>query len=83
MGQKAIDLVVQRIRIGEIHQADRTPRDLVLVSRPDAALGGADLGSRDASRLAMRVELAMQRQNQWDILGDLEISRRHLDSLVA
>ena len=81
VGEQAIDRVVQRVGIGEVHQADRAPGDLVLVSRADAALGGADLGSGDASRLAMRVELAMQRQNQRDVLGDLEVGRRHFDAL--
>ena len=31
----------------------------------------------------MRVEFAMQRQNQRDVLGDLEVGRRHFDSLAA
>ena len=31
----------------------------------------------------MRVEFAMQRQNQRDVLGDLEVGRRHFDALAA
>ena len=81
--EQAIDLVVQCVWIVEVHQADRASRDLVLVSWADAALGRADLGSGDASRLAMRVEFAMQRQNQGDVLGDLEVGGRHFDALGA
>ena len=83
MGEQAIDLVVERIRIGEVHQPDRPPRDLVLVGRADAALGGADLGPAGVPRFAMGVEFAMQRQDQRDVLGDLEVCRRHLDPLAA
>src|ERR1700722_13389586 len=81
--KQAIDLVVQRVGGGEGHQADRAPRDLVLISGANAAFGGADLGSGDVSGLAMRVELAMQRQNQRDVLCDLEVGRGHFDSLAA
>ena len=83
MGEQALDLVVQRIGIGEVHEPDRAPGDLVLISRADAALGRADLGSGDAPRLAMGVKFAMQRQNQRDVLGDLEVGRRHFDALRA
>ena len=81
MGKQATDHVVQRVGIGEVHQPDRAPRDLVLVSGPDAALGGADFGSGDASELAVGVEFAMQRQNERDVLGDLEVGRGHFHSL--
>ena len=81
MGEQAVDLAAERIRVGEVHEPDRAPGDLVLVSRTDAALGGADLGC--AAGLAMGVEFAVQRQNQRDILGDLEVRRRHLDPLPA
>ena len=81
MRKQAIDLVVQRVGVGEVHQADRAPRDLVLIGGANAALGGADLCSRDASELAMRVEFAMQRQISGDVLGDLEVSRRHFNAL--
>src|SRR3984885_3854831 len=81
--KQASDLVIQRVGIGEVHQADRAPRDLVLISGADAAFGGADLGSGDASRLAMRVEFAMQRQNQREVLGYFEVGRGHFDSLAT
>ena len=81
MGEQAIDLAAERIQVGEVHEADRAPGDLVLVSRTDAALGGADLGC--AAGLAMGVELAVQRQDQRHVFGDLEVRRRHLDPLPA
>ena len=56
--------------IGEVHQPDRAPADLVLVGGADAALGRAD-AVRVA--LAMRVEFAIERQDQRDVLGDLEV----------
>src|ERR1700733_3067180 len=81
--KQGIDLVVQRVGGGEVHQTDRAPRDLVLISGANAAFGCADLGSGDVSGLAMRVELAMQRQNQRNVLCDLEVGRGHFDSLAA
>ena len=81
MRQKPGDLVVERVGIGEIAEADRAPADLVFVGRADAALGRADLGAALAAFLAMRVEFAMQRQDQRDVFGDLEIVRRHRDAL--
>ena len=42
MRQQAVDLVRQRIEIGEIHQADGAAADLVFIGRADAAPGGAD-----------------------------------------
>ena len=35
------------------------------------------------ARFAVGVEFAMQRQDQRDVLGDLEVCRRHLDPLAA
>ena len=36
MGQQAGDLAVELVGLGEIHQADRAPPDLVLIGRADA-----------------------------------------------
>ena len=83
VGEQAIDLVVERVRVGEVHQPDRAPGDLVLVGRADAALGGSNLGSTGVPQFAMGVEFAVQRQDQRDVLGDLEVRRRHLDPLAA
>ncbi len=83
MGEQTIDPVVEPIRLREIHQPYRAPGDLVLVGRTNAAPGCADLGSAHAGRFAMGVEFAMEREDERDILGDLEIVRRHLDALAA
>ncbi len=74
MRQQPLDLVRQRVEIGEIHQPDRAAADLVLVSRADAAPRGADRGDRIAG-LAERIELAMQRQDQRDVFGDAQVFR--------
>ena len=80
MRQQAVDLLVERAEIGEIHQADRAAADLVLIGRTDAALGGADARA-GVGGLAQRVELLMQRQDQRDVLGDAQIVRRDRDAL--
>ena len=59
MRQQTIDLVRQRVEIGEIHQPDRAAADLVLVGRSDAAPRGADRGDR-VGGFADRIEIAMQ-----------------------
>ena len=56
----------------EVHDADGAAADLVLIGRADAALGGADLAVAGL-RLAQRVELAVERQDQRRVLGDAEI----------
>ena len=83
MGEQAVDLGVELVGFGKVHQADRAPADLVLIGRPDAALGRADLDAGDVRGFAMRVEFAVQREDQRDIFGDLEIVRRHFDALRA
>ena len=42
MGKDALDLGLEARQILQIHDADRAPADLVLIGRPDAALGRAD-----------------------------------------
>jgi len=44
MRQQAVDLVRQRVEIGEIHQANGAAADLVLIGGSDAAPRGADRG---------------------------------------
>jgi hypothetical protein len=80
MRQQAVDLVRQRLVVGEIHQADGAAADLVLIGRADAAAGGADRGCRICG-FAQRVELAMQRQDQRDVLGDAQIFGADGDAL--
>ena len=83
MGEQARDLAVERVRFGKVHQADRAAADLVLVGGADAALGGADLDPFAGRQFPVRVELAMQREDQRDVFRDLEIFWRHLDALAA
>ena len=80
MRQQAVDLVRQGIEIGQIHQPDGAAADLVLVGRADAAPCGADRGE-DAGRLPERIEFAMQRQDQRDILGHAQVFRADGDAL--
>ena len=46
--EQSFNLVVERVRLRQVHETDRASGDLVLVGRPDAAFGGADLGSANA-----------------------------------
>ena len=59
MRQQALDLVRQRVEIGEVHQPDRAAADLVLIGGADAAPRGADRGDGVAG-FAQRIEFAMQ-----------------------
>ncbi len=82
MRQQTLDLVRQGLRVGEVHQADGAAANLVLIGGANAALGGADR-SRLVGILAHGIELAMQRQDQGDILSDAQIVRRDRDTLAA
>src|SRR5438477_9682951 len=81
MRQQAVDLFTKRAKIGEVHQPDRAASDLVLIGRPDAALGRADAGAR-VGGLAQSVELLMQRKDQRHVLGNAQIVRRDLHALA-
>ncbi len=80
MQQQLVKLVGQGLRLGQIGDPDGPARDLVLVGRPDAASGGADLAIA-ARRLARPVERRMHRQDQRRVLGDPQRVRRHVDTL--
>jgi hypothetical protein len=81
MRQQAVDLVRQGVEVGKVHQPDGAAADLVLIGRPDAAPRGADRGAR-VGGLPQRVEFAMQRQDQRDVLGDAQIFRADGDALA-
>ena len=83
MGEQARDLAVERFGLGEIHQPNGAPADLVFVGRADAALGGADLHAAEVRRFAKRVEFPMQRENQRDVFGNLEVIWRHFHAKGA
>src|SRR5262249_51520418 len=63
VGQEALDLAPERQRVGEIHDADRAPADLVLVGRADAPPGRAYARERTGG-FTDRVEFLVQRQDQ-------------------
>ena len=71
MGQQALDLAPERQRIGQIHDADGAPTDLVLIGGADAAPGGADARERIRG-FANRVDFLVQRQDQGRVLGDAQ-----------
>ncbi len=81
MRQQPIDLAVEHLQVGEIHQPDGAPADLVLVGRTDAAAGGAD-GALAGRLLARDVELLVQRQDQRGIFGDAQIVAGDRDALL-
>ena len=64
----------------EVAHADRAATDLVLVSRTDAAPGGADLALARGV-FAQAVEIAVERQDQRAVVGDAEVVRGDLDPL--
>ena len=80
--QQAIDLAVEHLQVGEIHQADGAPADLVFVGRADAAAGGAD-GALAAMAFSRATSSSlMQRQDQRRVLGDAQIFGRDGDALL-
>ena len=81
MRQQPIDLVRQRVEIGEVHQADGAAADLVFIGRADAAARGTDRRA-GVGGFAQRIELAVQRQDQRDVLGDAQVFRADGDALA-
>src|SRR5262249_40587694 len=74
IGEQTGDLEPQPFAIGEIHEPNGAPPDLVLVGGADAAFRRADPGIL-APAFPYAVELAMQRKDQWRVLGDAQIVR--------
>ncbi len=83
VGEQAFEPALDGIGIGQVADPDRAAADLVLISRADAAPGGADLQPVAEGILAHAVELAVDRQDQRGIVGDAQGLRRHLDALAA
>ena len=80
--QQPVDLDRQGFQACQIHHPDRPPSDLVLVGRPDAAARRADLGAGVGGCVfAEPVELAVQRQDERRVLGDLQAVGRDVDAL--
>ncbi len=77
---QAVELRFEIVEMGQVAHPDRPAADLVLVSRADAAPGGADLALA-RRRLAPHVEVAVDRQDQRAIVGDAEVVRGDRDAL--
>src|SRR6266702_4562542 len=73
-----LDLRRKALRHQKVAQADRAPRDLVFVGRPDAAAGGADFRGA-LRRFARDVDRRVIRKDQGTGLGDAQ-ARRNLDA---
>jgi hypothetical protein len=69
--QQLVDLLGQQGGLGEVAGPDGPAADLVLIGRADAAAGGADLGVAE-SLFAGLVQVAVDRQNEGRVLGDLQ-----------
>ena len=80
VSEEPVDLHRQCRGIREVDDANGATADLVLVSRADAALGGADR-LRRVGALARRIELAVERQDERGVFGEDEIFRRHRHAL--
>ena len=80
--QQLVQLVGQRLRLGQVAHADGAAGDLVLVGRADAAARGADLAVA-ARRLPRAVQGRVQRQDQRGVVGDAQIGGRHVQPLRA
>ena len=72
MRAQPVELRFEMVEMRQIAHADRAAADLVLVSRTDAAPGGADL-ARSGGRFAQPVEIAVDRQDQRAIVRHREV----------
>ena len=80
MKEQGVELFRDHLGVGEVAEADRPAADLVFVRGTDASPGGADLGSPKRV-FAGLVEVAMQRQDQWSVLGDSHVFGADVDAL--
>ncbi len=79
MQKKLLDLLWQQVRFRQVAGPDCAPSHLVLVSRADAPPRGADLGVAQGLFTCL-VEIAVDRQDQRRVLGDLQRFRRQVDA---
>ena len=73
MGEQAVDLGVERCQFRQIHHADGSAANLVLVGGADAAHRGADFRSGGGGILAQSVKLAVDRENQRRVFSHPQI----------
>ena len=81
VGAEAVKLGFERVEMRQIANADRAAADLVLVSRADAAPGGADLALA-CRRLAQAVQIAVERQDQRAVVRNRQILVRDRHALA-
>ena len=78
----ALQFFFQQFRVSKIAHTNRTPRNLVLISRADAAFGGAK--RLVAERFFHRsIERLVHGQNQRGIFRQYQILRRNINALFA
>ena len=77
-----VELGFEMVEMGKVANTDRAPADLVLVCRADAAQRRADL-ARAAGGFAQSVEIAVERQDQRAIVGDVQRLGRNRYALAA
>ena len=71
--QQAGDLGANGGEVGQVIHADGAAADLVLVSRADAAHGGADFSAGGGGVFTQSVELAVDREDQRRVFGNPQI----------
>jgi hypothetical protein len=81
MCAQSVDLRIEIVEMGEIAHPDRTPPDLVLVCWADTAPSRTDL--EFARIFAQPIEVAVERQDQRAIVGNLKIFRGDRHALCA
>ena len=81
MGEQPGDFLIESVRLGQIHEADRAAANLVFIGGSNAALRGADLQGLDLGGFAVGIEFAVQAEDQRYVFGDFQIVWRDLDAL--
>src|SRR5262249_37812951 len=81
MDEQAVHLRAKRAKVLEVLRANGAPAGLILISRADSPPGCTDSVLAGAS-LAQLVKLAMERQDQRGILGDLKAVRTDVDAAL-
>src|SRR5215831_7167507 len=81
MSEQPVNLVAEDRKIGEVHQPDRPPPDLVFISGSDAASRGTDSGA-GIGGLAEDIEFLMQGQYQSHVFGNAQRVRSDLHALT-
>ena len=79
MGAEPVNLRIKILKMGKIAHADRPPANLVFICGANAASGRADLEL--ACIFAQAIKVAVEWQDQWAIICNLEVFGRNGDTL--